>query len=139
MNIIKFNLDELKNNQDGFSLYILGRSYDLEENGAKQDYDKAFTYYERGHILKYPLCSYSLGISYIFGLGNALELDEIKGNKLLKCVYPQIIQLINSEDTYDIERIYAKFVTGAYHYIWRIKIAMYSIKIGNRCKFAMQE
>ena len=30
MNIIKFNLDELKKKQDGFSLYILGRSYDLE-------------------------------------------------------------------------------------------------------------
>ena len=38
MNIIKFNLDDLKKKQDGFSLYILGRSYDLEENGVKQDY-----------------------------------------------------------------------------------------------------
>ena len=34
MNIIKFDLDKLKEQQDGFSYYILGRSYDLEENGA---------------------------------------------------------------------------------------------------------
>ena len=116
MNIIKFNLDELKKKQDGFSLYILGRSYDLEENGAKQDYYSALKYYERGHNLQYPLCSYSLGISYILGLGNALELDNEKGNNLLENAYPQIIQLVNTDDTEDIERVYAKFVTGAYHY-----------------------
>ena len=97
-------------------MYILGRSYDLEENGVKQDYDKALAYYERGHNLQYPLCSYSLGISYILGLGNALELDNEKGNTLLENAYPQIIQLVNSKDIDDIERVYAKFVTGAYHY-----------------------
>lgn len=116
MNIIKFNLDELKKQQDGFSYYILGRSYDLEENGASQDYDEALKYYEKGKELEYPLCSYSLGISYILGLGDLLELDEKKGNELLEKAYPQIIQLANSEDTDEIERIYAKFVTGAYHY-----------------------
>ena len=116
MNIIKFNLDELKKQQDGFSYYILGRSYDLEENGASQNYDEALKYYEKGKELDYPLCSYSLGISYILGLGDLLELDEKKGNELLEKAYPQIIQLANSEDTDEIERIYAKFVTGAYHY-----------------------
>ena len=44
MNIIKFDLEQLKKKQDGFSYYILGRSYDLEENGAKQDYEKALEY-----------------------------------------------------------------------------------------------
>ena len=116
MNIIKFDLDKLKKQQDGFSYYILGRSYDLEENGASQDYDEALKYYEKGKKLEYPLCSYSLGISYILGLGDLLELDEKKGNELLEKAYPQIIQLANSEDTDEFERIYAKFVTGAYHY-----------------------
>ena len=41
MDIIEFNLDDLKNQNTGFSYYILGRSYDLEENGAIQDYTKA--------------------------------------------------------------------------------------------------
>ena len=44
MNIIKFNLDELENQNTGFSYYLLGRSYDLEENGAIQDYTKALEY-----------------------------------------------------------------------------------------------
>lgn len=42
MEIIRFDLDKLKKEQDGFSYYILGRSYDLEENVAKQDYDIAY-------------------------------------------------------------------------------------------------
>ena len=116
MNTIKFDLEQLKNKQDGFSYYILGRSYDLEENNVNQDYDKALKYYEKGNNLGYPLCIYSLGISYVLGLGNALEIDEEKGNKLLEQAYPKIIQLINAEEINDIERTYAKFVTGAYHY-----------------------
>ena len=43
MEVIKFNLDDLKNNLDGFSCYILGRSYDLEENGVTADYKNAKT------------------------------------------------------------------------------------------------
>jgi len=116
MQIIKFDLDELKKKQDGFSCYILGRSYDLEENGANQDYNVALEYYEKGNELGHPLCEYSLGISYVLGLGDALPVDEEKGNKLLTGAYPRIIQLINSQDTEEIERIYAKFVTGAYYY-----------------------
>lgn len=116
MNTIKFDLDQLKNKQDGFSYYILGRSYDLEENGVKQNYDKALEYYEKGNDLEYPLCTYSLGISYKLGLGNTLLINEEKGNQLLKKAYPRIMQLVSSQDTEDIERIYAKFVTGAYYY-----------------------
>lgn len=81
MEIIKFDLDKLKEHQDGFSCYILGRSYDLEENGASQNYDVAFDYYQKGNELGHPLCAYSLGISYVLGLGDALTIDEEKGNK----------------------------------------------------------
>ena len=116
MDIIKFDLDKLKKEQDGFSYYILGRSYDLEENGAEQDYDIALEYYKKGYNLGHPLCKYSLGISYELCLGNALPIDEEKGNKLLQQAYPQIISLINSQDIGEIERIYAQFVTGAYYY-----------------------
>ena len=116
MNIIKFDLDQLKDKQDGFSYYILGRSYDLEENGVQQDYDMALTYYEKGNDCGYSLCTYSLGISYELGLGNALPIDTEKGDELLKQAYPRIMQLINSQETDEIERLYAKFVTGAYHY-----------------------
>lgn len=116
MNIIKFDLKQLQDKQDGFACYILGRSYDLEENGAKQDYNLALYYYEKGNELGYPLCTYSLGISYVLGLGETLAVDEEKGNELLTVAYPRIIQLINSPDTEDIERVYAKFVTGAYYY-----------------------
>ena len=116
MNVIKFDLEQLKKKKNGFSYYILGRSYDLEENGANQDYDVALNYYQTGNNLGYPLCTYSLGISYQLGLGNALQKDEEKGNELLKQAYPEILQLINSPDTDEIERIYAKFVTGAYYY-----------------------
>lgn len=116
MNIIKFDLDQLKDKQDGFSYYILGRSYDLEENGVQQDYDMALAYYEKGNDCGYSLCTYSLGISYELGLGNALPIDTEKGDELLKQAYPRIMQLINSQETDEIERLYAKFVTGAYHY-----------------------
>lgn len=95
MNIIKFDLEELKKKQDGFSYYILGRRFDLEENGAKQDYDEALKYYKKGEELKYPLCTYSLGISYVLGLGESLEIDKEKGNMLLEEAYPRIIELIN--------------------------------------------
>ena len=116
MNIIKFDLDELEKREDGFSYYILGRSYDLEENGASQDAKKALDYYKKGNELGYPLCAYSLGISYVLGLGDALEKDPEKGETLLKDAYPKILDLIDSEETSEVERIYAQFVTGAYYY-----------------------
>ena len=116
MDIIKFNLDNLKNQNTGFSYYILGRSYDLEENGATQDYAKALEYYLKGFNIDYPLCTYSLGISYELGLGELLEIDERKAKELLTDAYPKIIELINNPNISDIERVYAKFVIGAYYY-----------------------
>ena len=116
MKIIKFNLEELENNSNGFSCYILGRSYDLEENGAIEDFNEALKYYNDGMNLDYPLCEYSLGISLILGLGDVLNIDKEKGNKLLIDAYPKIISLINNQDLSREERLYAKFVIGAYHY-----------------------
>lgn len=116
MEIIKFDLNELEKVGTGFTYYLLGRSYDLEENGAEQDYNKALYYYQKGFDLDYPLCIYSLGISYELGLGKILDVDKKKAKKLLTNAYPKIIQLINNPNITEIERVYSKFVTGAYYY-----------------------
>ena len=116
MGIIKFDLEELKKDLNGFSCYILGRSYDLEENGATEDFKEALKYYNEGMNLNYPLCEYSIGISLILGLGDVLEIDKEKGTKLLIDAYSKIIDLINNQSLSPEERLYAKFVTGAYHY-----------------------
>lgn len=114
--IIKFNLDELKNENTGFAYYILGRSYDLEENGVEQDLNKALYYYQKGLEINYPLSVYSLGISYELGLDDILKVDKLMANSLLLSAYPKIIELINNPNTAETERIYAKFVIGAYYY-----------------------
>ncbi len=116
MNLIKFNLEDLKKDLNGFSCYILGRSYDLEENDVTKDYKKALSYYQKGISYNHPLCEYSLGISLLFGLEDILEKDEYKANKLLINAYPRILDLINNPKTSFAERLYAKFVTGAYYY-----------------------
>ncbi len=116
METIKFNLKKLENQNTGFSYYILGRSYDLEENEVEQNFEKALYYYQRGFEINYPLCIYSLGISYELGLGELLEIDKDKSKELLNRAYPRIIELINNPNISDIERIYAKFVVGAYYY-----------------------
>ena len=116
MEIIQFNLNELEKKNTGFAYYILGRSYDLEENNVEQDYNKAYYYYQKGYDLDYPLCIYSLGISYELGLGQVLEINKGKAQELLKIAYPKIIELINNPQIDTIEKIYAKFITGAYYY-----------------------
>ena len=47
MKIIKFDLNDMEKKQDGFSCYILGRSYDLEEKGAKQDFSCSLMWYKK--------------------------------------------------------------------------------------------
>lgn len=116
MEIIKFDLNELKNLNTGFAYYLLGRSYDLEENNVEQDYKKALFYYQKGFDLGYPLCTYSLGISYELGLGELLKIDKHKAKELLNHAYPKIIDLINNPKISEVERLYATFVTGAYYY-----------------------
>ena len=116
MNIIKFDLEKLKNNLNGFSCYILGRSYDLEENGVSENFKEALNYYNKGIDYGNPLCEYSIGISLILGLGDVLKIDEEKGTKLLIDAYPKILELINNQNISNEERIYSKFVIGAYNY-----------------------
>ena len=116
MQVIKFNLNDLLDQHTNFSYYLLGRSYDLEENDALQDYSKALYYYHKGFENGYPLCIYSLGISYELGLGNVLSIDKGKAKELLINAYPKIIELINNPDIDEVERVYAKFAIGAYYY-----------------------
>lgn len=116
MEVIKFNINDLLNSEQGFAYYLLGRSYDLEENGVEEDYNKALYFYQKGFDLDYPLCIYSLGISYELGLGEVLKVDKEKAKGLLINAYPKIIELINNPNISEIERVYAKFVIGAYYY-----------------------
>lgn len=116
MEVIKFNINDLLNSEQGFAYYLLGRSYDLEENGVEEDYNKALYFYQKGFDLDYPLCIYSLGISYELGLGEVLKIDKEKAKGLLINAYPKIIELINNPNISEIERVYAKFVIGAYYY-----------------------
>ena len=116
MNVIEFDLKELEKEHNGFSYYILGRSYDLEENGVSENYKKALEFYKKGVEIDYPLCLYALGVSYEFGLGNTLKENKEKANFYLTKAYPLIVELINKNSTSDIERLYAKFVLGAYFY-----------------------
>lgn len=116
MEVIKFDLKELEKYNSGFSYYLLGRSYDLEENGANLDYEKALFYYNRGADINYPLCIYSLGISYELGLGNILNIDKERAKILLLDAYPKILELINNPNITEEERIYSRFVMGAYYY-----------------------
>ena len=120
--VIKFNLDDLLNQHTDFSYYLLGRSYDLEENDVLQDYNKALYYYQKGFEKGYPLCTYSLGFSYELGLGNVLAIDKDKAKKFLINAYPKIIELINNPNIDEVERVYAKFVIGAYYYFGLGKI-----------------
>lgn len=65
-NIIKpmiFNLEDLKmkaKNGDKLACYILGRSYDSEENRAEQSFEKAMYWYEKGKELGDPRCHMEL-------------------------------------------------------------------------------
>lgn len=84
--------------EQGFAYYLLGRSYDLEENSVDEDYNKALYFYQKGFDLDYPLCIYSLGISYELGLGEVLKVDKEKATELLINAYPKIIGLISNQN-----------------------------------------
>ena len=82
-NILKpmiFNLSELEikaKKGDKLACYILGRSYDSEENGAEQSFEKAMYWYERGKELGDPRSAYGVGAYYYFGFGE-VEIDKNK-------------------------------------------------------------
>ena len=82
---IIFNLDDVKRkSEDGdkFACYILDRSYDSEENGAEQSFEKAMYWYEKGKELGDPRYAYGVGAYYYFGFGN-VERDENKAFELI--------------------------------------------------------
>ena len=116
MEIIKFDLTEEEKKHTGFSYYILGRSHDLEENGAKWNLKLATEYYQMGTSLGDPLCTYSLGMSYKYGMEDVFPADEQIADALLTHALPGIKKMIEDPNTPELERIYAKFSMGAYYY-----------------------
>ena len=116
MQIMKFDLTEEEKKHTGFSYYILGRSYDLEENGAEKDLTKAVEYYRKGLEIGDSLCIYSLGMSYKYGMEDLLPVNEEIADVLLVDALPGIKKMIEDPNTPEVERIYAKFTTGAYYY-----------------------
>ena len=112
--IIRFDLKDLEKLNTPFANYILGRSYDLEENGATQDYKKALQYYMKDFD-SYSLSQYSIGMSYLYGLGDELNVDERKGNAILKYVFPRLLQMQEDNTLAPNERLYATFVEAAYY------------------------
>ena len=100
-NIIKpmiFDLKDLEmkaKNADKFACYILGRSYDSEENGAEQSFEKAKQIHinaykplleliekEKENLRKQSFSKFCLGAYYYFGFGN-IERDEKKAFELI--------------------------------------------------------
>ena len=95
---IIFNLDDVKRKaEDGdkFACYILGRSYDSEENGAEQSFEKAMYWYEKGKELGDPRCAYGVGACYYFGDG--VEQDKEKAKQIHMEAYESLLKLINEE------------------------------------------
>ena len=68
---IIFDLNDVRKkaeNGDKFACYILGRSYDSEENGAEQSFEKAMYWYGKGKELGDPRSAYGVGACYYFQL-----------------------------------------------------------------------
>lgn len=64
---------------------------------------------------KYPLSQYSVGMSYLYGLGDELDINEEKGDMLLINTYPKLLQMQTNELLDPNERLYATFVEAAYY------------------------
>ncbi len=100
-NLIKpmiFDLDELKikaENGNGLACYILGRSYDSQENGAEQSFEKAMEWYGKGQKLDDPRCIYGVGACYHFGDG--VEEDKEKARQLFIEAYNPLLELIEND------------------------------------------
>lgn len=114
---IIFDLDDVRRkaeNGDKFACYILGRSYDSEENGAEQSFEKAMYWYERGKELGDPRCAYGVGACYYFGDG--VEQDKEKAKKIHIEAYDALLELINKEQKSPKRQAFSKFCLGAYYY-----------------------
>lgn len=67
----------IKANPSGFKLERLGDLYFLDE-GVKQDYSKAFTYYYRALEYKLPSTYYKVGLCYENGYGCEINYDKAR-------------------------------------------------------------
>jgi hypothetical protein len=119
-NIIKpmiFDLKDLEmkaKNGDKLACYILGRSYDSQENGAEQSFEKAIYWYEKGKKLGDPRCAYGVGACYHFGDG--VEQDEEKAKSIHIGAYKPLLELIEEEKRNPRKQSFSKFCLGAYYY-----------------------
>lgn len=99
---IIFDLKDVRKkaeNGDKFACYILGRSYDSEENGAEQSFEKAKQIHieayqpllelideEEQNLRKQAFSKFCLGAYYYFGFGN-IERDEKKASVCTRLSY----------------------------------------------------
>lgn len=112
-----FDLKDLEGkakNGDKLACYILGRSYDSEENGAEQSYEKAMYWYEKGKELGDPCCTYGVGACYYFGDG--VEQDKEKAKQIHINAYKPLLELIEKEKENPRKQSFPKFCLGAYYY-----------------------
>lgn len=112
-----FDLEELKKkaeNGNGLACYILGRSFDSQENGAEQSFTKAMEWYSKGLELGDPRCIYGVGACYHFGDG--VEQDKEKAKQLFIEAYNPLLELIESEKDTPKKQVFSKFCLGAYYY-----------------------
>ena len=112
-----FDLKDLEGkakNGDKLACYILGRSYDSEENGAEQSYEKAMYWYEKGKELGDPCCTYGVGACYYFGDG--VEQDKEKAKQIHINAYKPLLELIEKEKENPRKQSFSKFCLGAYYY-----------------------
>ena len=95
---IIFDLNDVRKkaeNGDKFACYIIGRSYDSEENGVEQSFEKAKQIHiesyqpllelideEKQNSKKQAFSKFCLGAYYYFGFGN-VERDEKKAFQLI--------------------------------------------------------
>ena len=112
-----FDLNDVKEKAekgDKLACYILGRSYDSAENGAKQSFEKAIEWYSKGKKLGDPRCIYGVGACYHFGDG--VEEDKEKAKELFIQAYNPLLELIEQEKDNPKKQAFSKFCLGAYYY-----------------------
>lgn len=109
---ITINLIELEDN--GFSCYLKGRSYDLQENFQTLDIEKAVYYYKKGYY-EYNdiLCQYSIAASLNDEMFIPFFDDEDK-----KVTFPKYEKLeeLSKQDNY--KGICATFACAFYLKLW---------------------
>lgn len=114
---IVFDLNDVRKkaeNDDKFACYILGRSYDCEENGAEQSFEKAMYWHGKGKELGDPRSAYGVGACYYFGDG--VEQDKEKAKQIHIESYQPLLELIDEEKQNSRKQAFSKFCLGAYYY-----------------------